>query len=121
MSFHTTSLGPTEDGEWGELFNQQGIKVDVSGWRIDCLASSWRLIPPRRISPCTCAWNPDSEAQGKILRFSSTPAYLRASHSASEALDFWYSIIVFHPPSFTKRHSKWMYSLVDWPSEFVVA
>ncbi len=29
--------GATEDGEWIELFNQQGIKVDLSGWRIDGL------------------------------------------------------------------------------------
>ncbi|MFN0126990.1 MAG: lamin tail domain-containing protein, partial [Verrucomicrobiales bacterium] len=27
--------GPSEEGEWVELFNQMGIKVDVSGWRID--------------------------------------------------------------------------------------
>ena len=27
-------LGQSEDGEWVELFNQQGIMVDLSGWRI---------------------------------------------------------------------------------------
>ena len=27
--------GPSEAGEWVELFNQMGIKVDLSGWRID--------------------------------------------------------------------------------------
>ncbi len=27
--------GPAETGEWIELFNQMGIKVDISGWRID--------------------------------------------------------------------------------------
>ena len=28
-------LGAGEEGEWIELFNQMGIKVDLSGWRID--------------------------------------------------------------------------------------
>ncbi len=27
--------GGGEEGEWLELFNQMGIKVDLSGWRID--------------------------------------------------------------------------------------
>ena len=27
--------GQNEAGEWVELFNQMGIKVDISGWRID--------------------------------------------------------------------------------------
>ena len=27
-------VGPAEDGEWVELFNQMGIKVDLSGWRL---------------------------------------------------------------------------------------
>jgi hypothetical protein len=31
---HYNPPGPTEDGEWIELFNQMGIKTDVSGWRI---------------------------------------------------------------------------------------
>ena len=26
--------GSSEDGEWVELFNQMGIKTDISGWRI---------------------------------------------------------------------------------------
>src|SRR6188508_1275155 len=32
---HYNPSGQTEAGEWVELFNQMGIKVDVSGWRID--------------------------------------------------------------------------------------
>ena len=27
--------GNSEAGEWVEVFNQMGIKTDVSGWRID--------------------------------------------------------------------------------------
>ncbi len=33
LQYHPAGL--TEAGEYVELFNQQGIKVDVSGWRID--------------------------------------------------------------------------------------
>jgi len=35
---HYNPPGQTEEGEWLELFNQMGIKVDVSGWRIDGIA-----------------------------------------------------------------------------------
>jgi hypothetical protein len=38
--------GASEDGEWVELFNQMGIKVDVSGWRIDGLGYTF---PPGTI------------------------------------------------------------------------
>ncbi|MBT7068734.1 MAG: hypothetical protein HN919_20740, partial [Verrucomicrobia bacterium] len=31
---HYNPIGATEDGEWLELFNQMGIKVDLSGWRL---------------------------------------------------------------------------------------
>ncbi len=29
---HYNPAGPSEDGEWVEVFNQMGIKVDLSGW-----------------------------------------------------------------------------------------
>ena len=32
---HYNPIGATDTGEWIELFNQMGIKVDISGWRID--------------------------------------------------------------------------------------
>jgi hypothetical protein len=31
---HYNPIGATEDGEWLELFNQMGIMVDLSGWRL---------------------------------------------------------------------------------------
>lgn len=31
---HYNPAGPSEDGEWIELFNQLGIMVDLSGWRL---------------------------------------------------------------------------------------
>ena len=32
---HYNPRGASEAGEWVELFNQMGIKTDVSGWRIE--------------------------------------------------------------------------------------
>src|SRR5688572_23119709 len=32
---HYNPAGQAEAGEWVELFNQIGIKTDISGWRID--------------------------------------------------------------------------------------
>ena len=32
---HYNPHGVSEDGEWIEVFNQMGIKTDLSGWRID--------------------------------------------------------------------------------------
>ena len=32
---HYNPAGASEDGEWIEVFNQMGIRTDVSGWRID--------------------------------------------------------------------------------------
>ncbi|NIP97246.1 MAG: hypothetical protein GWO24_28970, partial [Akkermansiaceae bacterium] len=32
---HYNPEGSTEDGEWIELYNQMGINVDLSGWRLD--------------------------------------------------------------------------------------
>ena len=31
---HYNPLGTDESGEWIELFNQMGIKTDISGWRL---------------------------------------------------------------------------------------
>ncbi len=46
---HYNPVGPSEDGEWIELFNQMGINTDVSGWRIDGVGYTFPLgtvIPP---------------------------------------------------------------------------
>ncbi len=32
---HYNPPGASEDGEWIELFNQMGIKTDISGWRLE--------------------------------------------------------------------------------------
>ena len=36
--------GPSEEGEWIELFNQMGVLTDLSGWRIDGIDFTF---PPR--------------------------------------------------------------------------
>src|SRR5437868_1100352 len=44
VSFNEIQYNPSgsnEGGEWVELFNQMGIKVDVSGWRIDGIGYSF--------------------------------------------------------------------------------
>ncbi len=43
---HYNPAGTSENGEWVEVFNQMGIKVDVSGWRIDGIGYTF---PPNTI------------------------------------------------------------------------
>ncbi len=46
---HYNPVGATEDGEWIELFNQLGIKTDISGWQIEGV--SYTFPPGTIIDP----------------------------------------------------------------------
>ncbi len=48
---HYNPAGTSEAGEYVELFNQMGIKVDISGWRIDGIGYTFPTVPATIIDP----------------------------------------------------------------------
>ncbi len=65
---HYNPAGPAEDGEWIELFNQMGIRVDLSGWQL-AGGLDYTFPPGTTINPGTYLVVAKSPAAGQLGPF----------------------------------------------------